>query len=196
MNKIKRFLSVFLAALILLANAPTTSLADYSDYNQGKVSLTFDDGLESVYSKALPILSERGLKATAYITTDFVDQPGYMTWDQVISLQNDYGWEIGSHSVTHLDIEGATLENIIYEVVESLQTLLALNLQVTNFASPFGCYDNNVLAVVAKYYNSHRGFWDRDDLNSCPYNNLVLMTKSIESSTPLSEVYSYIDQAK
>jgi len=196
MDKIRKVILIFLASVILIFNAAGVVFAQPADYGGSKVSITFDDGFESTYTNALPVLSQRGMQATVYVTTDFIGQPGYMTWDQVISLQNDYGWEIGSHSVTHTELEASTLEIIYYELVESLNILLSYALRVANFASPFGAYDNNVLAVAAKYYDSHRGFWDTEDLNTGPYNRLVLMDKSVESSTTLADVYQYIDQAR
>ena len=41
--------------------------------SQGKVFLSFDDGLREVYTIIAPILKERGLPATFFITTDFID---------------------------------------------------------------------------------------------------------------------------
>ncbi len=77
------------------------------------VSFTFDDGALSALTQAAPTLQKHGLTGTNYVTTDCVgmttvpntcrantDVP-YMTWDQILQLQNTYGWEIGSHTVTH-----------------------------------------------------------------------------------------------
>jgi peptidoglycan/xylan/chitin deacetylase (PgdA/CDA1 family) len=190
----KKIISVILIFVMLFVNASTFMFAQQTD--SPSVSITFDDGFESTYTNALPIIQAHNLKATVYITTDFIGQPGYMTWEQVQSLQNDYGWEIGSHSVTHAELENKNAATIIYELTESLRILLSMSLNVTNFASPYGAYDNSVLTIVAKLYNSHRGFWDRDDLNTYPYESNVLMDQSVQSSTALTQVYSWIDQAK
>uniref|UniRef100_I2PZH9 Putative xylanase/chitin deacetylase n=1 Tax=Desulfovibrio sp. U5L TaxID=596152 RepID=I2PZH9_9BACT len=68
----------------------------------GMVSLVFDDGLESVYQYAFPVLSHLGLAATVGIIANRVDSgdPDFMTESQIRELQ-DAGWEVASHSLTH-----------------------------------------------------------------------------------------------
>ena len=50
------------------------------------VILTFDDGYDDVYEHAFPLLMQRGMVGTFFITTDFVERPGYVTWDQIIEM--------------------------------------------------------------------------------------------------------------
>lgn len=68
----------------------------------GMVSFTFDDGLSSVYYKALPILKAHGQVATLGIITAKLksSDEDFMTADQVKELQTA-GWEIASHSLTN-----------------------------------------------------------------------------------------------
>ena len=106
----KKILSILATVMVLFGLNVHFVFAQFSSYGDAKVSITFDDGFASTYTNALPVLTERGIKATVYVTTDFIGSPGYMTWDQVISLQNDYGWEIGSHTVTHAELEGLPAE--------------------------------------------------------------------------------------
>ncbi len=70
---------------------------------QGMVTLVFDDGLSSVYAKALPILEQRGLVAVTALIAENVRWPheGYMTKEQALDLQKR-GWEIASHSIHHI----------------------------------------------------------------------------------------------
>ncbi len=68
----------------------------------GMVSLVFDDGLESVYQYAFPVLSNLGLVATVGIIANRVDvgDQDFMDESQLRDLQKA-GWEIASHSLTH-----------------------------------------------------------------------------------------------
>src|SRR6202035_5911198 len=50
----------------------------------------------------------------------------------------------------------------------------------TDFASPYGDYDNRSLAVIAKYYNSHRAFQDTTPVNTYPYSNYLLTARDIQ----------------
>ena len=84
------------------------------------VALTFDDGMRSVFTEALPVLRERGLPALLFLTTGVVGQTNQwpsqitsapvfdmMTWDEV-GAWAEAGLGLGSHSVTHPDFR--TLE--------------------------------------------------------------------------------------
>ncbi len=67
------------------------------------VLLTFDDGLENNFRVAFPILAANGLRATFFLVTSRLGQPGYLTWEQAAEMQAA-GMEIGSHTHTHADL--------------------------------------------------------------------------------------------
>ena len=199
MPYVKRFSVVF--AFLFLILTPSILHAQTTDPREAKVSLTFDDGFRSTYTLALPILNARGIKAVEFPTTGFIDAgvtgDGFpaMTWAQIQSLQNQYGWEIGSHTVTHAELPTVSLTQIKNELVNSKSTLQSKGLNVTSLATPYGAYDNNVLREALKIYNIHRGFWDRDDENSYPYNRDVIMVQSEEAGVTVTQVKAWIDQA-
>ncbi len=64
------------------------------------VAITFDDGGVSQFDHAVPALLDRGMTATFYVTTDWVGDPGFMTWDQLRQLK---AWRLSvqSHTKTH-----------------------------------------------------------------------------------------------
>ena len=64
--------------------APSATLPFYI-INQGFVSLTFDDGYYSAYSKGVPILDAAGLKCTFYAITTLIGDTvdGYVTQSQL-----------------------------------------------------------------------------------------------------------------
>lgn len=67
------------------------------------VSLTFDDGLKSQLEVAVPLLNDRGLRATFYLnprgTTPESDdwRERWAAWKKVA----EQGHELGNHSLTH-----------------------------------------------------------------------------------------------
>ncbi|MCM0756546.1 polysaccharide deacetylase family protein [Desulfovibrio aminophilus] len=87
--------ALLLAAFLCLTAGPARA--------QGMVTLVFDDGLASVYTKALPILEKRGLPAVTALIAENVRWPheGFMTKEQALDLQKR-GWEIASHSIHHI----------------------------------------------------------------------------------------------
>ena len=52
--------------------------------------LTFDDGYDDVYEYAFRALQQHGMVGTFFVTTDFVERPGYLTWDQIQEMADAY----------------------------------------------------------------------------------------------------------
>ncbi|HMH31061.1 MAG TPA: polysaccharide deacetylase family protein, partial [Methylomirabilota bacterium] len=72
-------------------------------FQEPLVSLSFDDGWESVYTKAFPILQANGLRTTQFIISGSLDNYSYMSVAQLHAMQNA-GTEIASHTITHPDL--------------------------------------------------------------------------------------------
>lgn len=107
----------------------TVSLADLTSHFAGaeplperSVVLTFDDGYDDNYRLAYPLLRQYGMTGTFFIITDLVDQPGYMTWDQLRDMQR-HGMSIESHTLTHPDLAIQPLRELRRQLVEARQTL-------------------------------------------------------------------------
>jgi len=212
-----------------LSKVDATAAATSAPYTTGvKVSFTFDDGIGNDYYEAAPELAQYGYVGTAYIITGCVGMTtmpntcaannniGYMTWSQIQALSSTYGWEIASHTVDHpltaaADNPSLTDAQLDTEMADSQATLATEGFNATDFASPYGDYDNRSLAVIAKYYNSHRAFQDytqpaANELlntfpyysprNNFPYNPLLLTVEDVQGNVPVSTVESYINEAK
>lgn len=82
------------------------------------VVLTFDDGKEDALRLALPALQKRKMRATFFVITGKVGQPGYLTWDGVRALAAA-GMEIGSHTVTHARLPDVDRERVAAELRDS-----------------------------------------------------------------------------
>ncbi len=90
----------------------TITMLEFMKARKGKlelpekpVILTFDDGYADNYEEMLPILEAHGMKATVYMITNMIGQPGYLTWEQLRDMQ-ERGVEIGSHTANHLPLTG------------------------------------------------------------------------------------------
>lgn len=114
--------------------------------------ITFDDGDVDVYENAFPIMEKYGFKGVFYLVSNYLDQPNYITVAQVKEMAAA-GWEIGSHSMNHLELP-LYPERQRAEVVESKQQLeKRLGVPIQTFAYPFGKADGGTIDYVhfAKY---------------------------------------------
>ncbi len=194
------------------ASAATTNTAA-----SAKISFTFDDGLQSTITQAAPTLKKYGYTGTSYVATGCVGmttKPNtchadtdevYMTWSQVKQLQNSYGWEIGSHTVSHPYLATSdaadgqpntlTADQVDAELKNSKAALAAQGINAVSFATPYGDYNPSVLAQIAKYYENHRGFADTG-YNSWPYSDYYLRVQQVQAGVSVATVKGYIDAAK
>ena len=111
------------------------------------IILTFDDGSETVSTTAFPIMQKYGFSGTAYIVFNYIGVNQYMDEAQIRGLY-DAGWEIGSHSISHVDLTERT-DRQKDEIVDSrIKLQNRLDIPILSFAYPFGAYDSNALHYV------------------------------------------------
>jgi peptidoglycan/xylan/chitin deacetylase (PgdA/CDA1 family) len=79
----------------------------------GLIALSFDDGMDDNHEHVLPILRERGLPATVYVTTGLIGKRNpWMARDSGARMMSAEelgdlvlaGFEVGAHTVTHPDL--------------------------------------------------------------------------------------------
>lgn len=110
--------------------------------------LTFDDGHESNYTRALPLLLDAGFRATFFVTVGWIDRAPYMTWEQIKGLAAA-GMEIGSHSLTHRPPATLGRAELRIEMAESRKRLEdRLGLPVLSASSPTGFFNPEMIPVV------------------------------------------------
>lgn len=219
-SQIRTFLVSLTAILVLTAPLQAAAATTFASgvtnpAPAAKITFTFDDGLASTYNRAFPTLSKYGLTGTDYVTTGCIgmttaantcranDSTPYMSWTQVKNLQAA-GWEIGSHTVTHPYLATSdatdgqpnvlTAAQVTTELTQSKSALAAQGINATAFASPYGDYNGAVLAQVAKYYTSQRGFADQNN-NDWPYNDFIINDYHVEGRITAAQVKAKIDDA-
>jgi peptidoglycan/xylan/chitin deacetylase (PgdA/CDA1 family) len=145
-------------------SVPTSDGINNANNNNKAVILTFDDGYKSQYTNAKPILDKYGYKATFYIVCNYVGggeglvHPNVrMTWEDIIALYNE-GYDIGSHTMSHDDLDSQSEKGIEYEVGGSKECLFDHGINPTSFAYPTNTGAENAVVVntVAKYYDIAR----------------------------------------
>jgi peptidoglycan/xylan/chitin deacetylase (PgdA/CDA1 family) len=133
------------------------------------VVITFDDGYIGVYEHAFPIMREYDLQGVSYVIGNSIGAVGFMSADQIIELHEN-GWEIGSHSMSHLAL-AEYYGSVNHEAGFSKQYLKdLLGFEISSFAYPYGSVNPSVIQRVESYgyhgavglglFNLH-GEWSR-----------------------------------
>ena len=78
------------------------------------ITLTFDDGGSSFYEPISNLLDKFGLKGVFFISTQYIDKPGFLTKNQILDIFKR-GHLIGSHSHSHPDNMASLDANAIKE---------------------------------------------------------------------------------
>ena len=147
------------------------------------ILLTFDDGSETVYTDALPIMQKYGFTGTAYIVYNYIGAGLFMDREEVRELYAA-GWEIGSHSVSHLELPSRPGKQED-EIVSSRRRLESyLDLPVLSFAYPFGAYDSDSLGFV-KFAGYIAAMGLGDESQQGKENIFYLYRQSITAETTL-----------
>jgi len=128
------------------------------------VVITFDDGYQSVYDHAFPVLQRYGFSATVFLTVgenversdtsrlpSMCDRP-MLSWGEIKEMQRA-GIAFGGHTLTHPNLTRAAPERITIEMVEGKKIIEdALGASVPTFAYPFGRYDRRSREIASRHF--------------------------------------------
>lgn len=74
------------------------------------VLITFDDGYDDFAVNAIPILREFDFKATLFLPTGLMDNPGYLTWNTIKDLAKAGDVVFANHTWSHRNVGANKLE--------------------------------------------------------------------------------------
>ncbi|MCL2689577.1 MAG: polysaccharide deacetylase family protein [Chitinispirillia bacterium] len=135
-----------------------------------KIAITFDDGLQSFYDNAFPLLEEKNIKSTIFPVAGLVGKTG--GWDVMgrtshmsaamlreIAMK---GHEIGSHSLTHANLVWLGDDDLKKELCGSKAILEDITgIPVRSISFPFGSWNKRVWemakSVGYEYAAAYRG---------------------------------------
>ncbi len=166
-------------------------------FQNGAVTLTFDNGWLSQYQNAIPKMNQYGFKGTFYIITHELSDYGYSHFVSKAQIQNMYagGQEIGSHTQTHPFLTQLSYTQQQQEIQGSRQDLVALNVgPINSFAYPYGDYDATTTQIVkdAGYTNARSTITGY----TTPYSDHYQLPRFVvlNSTTP-AQIEQWIDEA-
>jgi peptidoglycan/xylan/chitin deacetylase (PgdA/CDA1 family) len=126
------------------------------------VIITFDDGYESLYQYALPILNNYGLKAVIYVLSDYIGRINnweaykiqrrhrHLNVDQIQKLV-DSGFEIGSHGKSHSYLPALNNYQLKQELEVSKKEISDITgRDIISFCYPYGVSNMQIEENVKK----------------------------------------------
>lgn len=125
---------------------------------------TFDDGYDGLINNALSIMLKYNYTATVYVCTEYLGQYNdwnykdkkrrrHMSVEELKTLQQ-YGWEIGSHGVSHQSLLRLNDEEIQYQLSHSKKVLESSFGSIATYAYPYGDFSPYIENQVKKLYDS------------------------------------------
>jgi peptidoglycan/xylan/chitin deacetylase (PgdA/CDA1 family) len=132
----------------------SVTFVDLQAFLQGRVALpprpvvlSFDDGYDD-NGFAFEELRRRGMRGVFFVVTSALGTPGRLSREQVKAMA-DAGMEIGSHSVTHVDLRGLRRKRQREEAQGSKQALEELlGRPVVSFCYPGGASSGSTSSVL------------------------------------------------
>jgi peptidoglycan/xylan/chitin deacetylase (PgdA/CDA1 family) len=123
------------------------------------IAITFDDAFENVFENAVPILKQYQLRAAICVPTGYIGKTAgwsmssecdskdeaVMTREQ-ISLLDQQGFEVYSHTVSHYPLATQDMKVVQYELEQSKAVLEDIvGHDVVSISYPYGSINQSVL---------------------------------------------------
>ncbi len=127
---------------------------------RGGLALQFDDGWHSWRTEVAPLVKKYGGVATGFVNNKYV-LDGRITMDELRSLQDDFGWEIGSHTANHYNapryVQTKGLDAwLANELEPSLEFLRTGGLRVDALVFPFNASTPEIERAALERVGSFR----------------------------------------
>jgi len=145
--------TIFLRDLINYAEHPVPAKSK-------KICITFDDGYESVYTHAFPVLQKYNFTAVVFLVADCINKT--CLWDkdsepilktEQIKEMAEAGIDFGSHSFSHRSLTRLDVEELKKEVKQSKKVLEELlGKQIVSFSYPYGAFNETIKRIVRQHY--------------------------------------------
>lgn len=161
---------------------------------RGLVSLTFDDGWESIYTNGLPLFSKYNVKTTQYVVSGVIGDKAYLKPDQLKKFV-EAGHDIGSHSAQHEDLSTIGEDGVRSSLASSRDVLNDYyGMSVFDFAAPYGRTNAQSEALIKSCYRSHRG--TDTGYNTAQFDRYNLKVMNVELTTKPEEIAAAVRFAK
>ena len=117
---------------------------------KGQITIGFDDGFKGVWDNFQYFVDNK-IPFTIYLVYDYLDRDGYLTAEQVSSMLSTGLVTIGSHTITHNDLNERERADISHEIFASKVLLeQKFGIAIESICFPRGIYSKFVLSECEK----------------------------------------------
>ena len=134
--------------------------AGVAEERRGGLALQFDDGWHSWLAEVAPMVKAHGGVATCFVNNKYIEG-GRIGMDELRQLQDEYGWEIGSHTANHYNapryVQTKGLDAwLAHELDPSLKFLREAGLRVNALVFPFNASTPEIAQAAMERVGSFR----------------------------------------
>lgn len=134
-------------------------------FPHGVVSITFDDSYASVFDLARPAMSRHGFPGTMYNIAQAAGTSGYLTIDQMRSMQDQSAWEMAGHAYAtaahNAGYDQLTSQQVDEDMGKLRDWLASNGFTSEQFAYPHGSFQATsdgipVDRIASRYFSTAR----------------------------------------
>ena len=142
--------------------------------NENTVAITFDDGYESIYRNAFPLLKAYGMPFTIFIDTAAIEEKrrNHISWEQVGEMRLS-GATIANHThnhshlIRHLESFDTWKERVSNEIIKAQEIIKKrINQDLKILAYPYGEFCTDTIKLVSDLgyvaFGQHSGAIDKN----------------------------------
>lgn len=161
------------------SNIDLEQLLSGKEKKDKQIAFTFDDGYESVYQNAFPVLKRYGFSATIFLITGYTGKENsweagfgrkfkHLSWEQIQEMKES-GLQFGSHTVNHPDLTRLHQKSLGYELKKSKEIIEdKLNQEIKFLSYPFGRH-NQLVRTEAKNAGYKAAFTLTSEISENPF---------------------------
>lgn len=129
---------------------------------QKQVVIMFDDGFRGIWDNK-GFFKDNHIRPTVFLAVDLIGKEGFLNIEEILELQNNYGFIFQCHSWHHVDLSRCNKNQLYKELRESrLELSKLLSNEVTALCLPKGYYsdallNNDLLKEYETVYSSIPG---------------------------------------
>lgn len=152
-------------------------------FPKGVVSITFDDSHKSIHDLARPIMDSFGFPGTSYNIADAIGTGSFMSVEQMRSMQNYSGWEMGGHAYANATHSASypklTAEQADEDFRKLREWLVSNGFTSEHFAYPHGAFQKTsdgvpVDLIASRHFTTARSIISETIESFAPANPLRL----------------------